>query len=227
MLAPTQVPDWVPSAVREMAAVLPVGHAIAERLLTDARMKKVWRYLRRRDVSPVLDHLNSYERLSHWEIDGDFSAQDQGCAALFAFAVIEFSGSRNIWTRTQAAKWAEEFDSASQLCAWIKDDPMFEPEVRQAASVMAAALPKHGQLLKEQGRPVDLGQNDAPYILSRSSGERGDDEVRAKVRVLATATRRIYGSPLYRTVATIATVALPDHGIGEESVRNWCADLLR
>jgi hypothetical protein len=87
---------------------------------------------------------------------------------------------------------------------------------------LAEALTAVGAYFEEQGRL--RRQEDSPYIMKRSSKNRGNDEVRAKTRALATATHRIFGSFLYHTVATVM-VALQVNGITEKDMRNWCADL--
>jgi len=127
----------------------------------------------------------------------------------------------------QAKQMAAKLEAASDICAWIKDDPMFGGDLRSAASVMAPGLARHAKLLKETGQIVDYAdQAAASYVLARSSGERNNDNIRGRVRELAQSTRKLAGSWLYRVVATAATVALaPPKAISQKNVEDWCKDL--
>ena len=218
-----EIPEWVPGAVKSMAMAIPVGE-VSQRLLTDNRMEKVWGRLRKRKVkAKVIDSLDT------WGIrERHFSIDERACALLFAHVVSELSSPRSMWTRRNAKEWATKWNEAALLCRWISQDPMFQAdkEFARAARIVAVGLEKHAGLLKEQGRVVDLGQNDAPYIIGRRSRARGSDKNRGSVRAIATITQALFGSFLYDTVAKIATVALqPKSDISERSVRNWCSDL--
>jgi hypothetical protein len=100
-----------------------------------------------------------------------------------------------------------------------------DKELAKAAAIIAVGFEKIARRLREQGRIVDLGQNDTPYIVGkRGSGRRGDNMNRGRVRAIASMTHKLFGSYLYDVVAKIATVALQSN-ISERSVRNWCTDL--
>jgi hypothetical protein len=117
------IPDWIPSVIKEMALAIPVGETISRRLLTDLGMKGVWKYLQSREVNPTaLAALKSWQRLENWDIpiqgplrqdQKDVSLQDRACAAFFAYAVVEFSNHREIWTRQEAQRYAEPWFSAA------------------------------------------------------------------------------------------------------------------
>jgi len=78
------------------------------------------------------------------------------------------------------------------------------------------------QYLEDQGQLRE--QN--PYIVERTSKERGDDEVRVQVRLLAAQTFTLFGSFLYGIIAKVATVALQTTPtINNHNVRNWCSGL--
>jgi hypothetical protein len=66
-----------------------------------------------------------------------------------------------------------------------------------------------------------------PHVIDRSSKERGDDEVRVMVRVLAAATHGLFGQFLYETLATVATVATValERSVTGKQVEKWCAGL--
>jgi hypothetical protein len=111
------------------------------------------------------------------------------------------------------------------------------PDVRQEGQEAcrcgrskALALEEYGKRLREKGRLVDLGQHDAPYILSASSAKRGkrstgdhhDNKIRGQVRALSCVVHRLFGRFLDGEVVAIATVALDrDPEITRKSVENW------
>jgi hypothetical protein len=221
------IPEWVPLSVQQIASALPFGTTVAERLLTDKKMKAFWRMLRLANVNAAaIAGVERFQRLSNWGIaDEGVSLQDQTAAAFFAFAVMELSSKRTVWTRANAEKLAERFDSAVDLCRWIMRDPMFDPELAAAAATMVPGLERHAVLLREQRRLVHLGQNDAPYMLEQSSGKRNDDLIRGKARALAAEMYRLFGSYHYGSVAIVIAVALQTRRISSGTVRNWCANL--
>lgn len=211
------VPDWVPRAVKSMAMAIQVGVDIARRLLTDPRMQAVWPELKRARViteeipgplpgpafppSLQIANLDSLERLKTWDIpDRDVPLQDQACAAFFAFVVIELSNKRIVLTRAQVEKLAQRYLDAANIC-------------RSLGEHEAAARVENQVRLS------------GPNILERSSVQRGDDEIRARVRALATATKRIFGKTLYGTVATVVAVALGIEPVTKKSIINWCKNL--
>jgi hypothetical protein len=229
-MRPEHMPDWVPETVKRMAAVMPVGAAISERLLTDSRMKPVWPHLQRRKVAAAtIDALSPLLRMETWEIcrfpasdtlDEGLSSQDRACAAFYAAIVLELANCRAIATRAQADEFAKPWISAAELCWSVmrhEPRPAIDPELAKALSIV-------GEYLEDQGRLRE--QRNSPYIVERSSKERGDDKIRARVRALATAAHAIFGQFSYGTVATVATVALQiNPAITPQSVRNWCRGL--
>lgn len=228
------IPVWVPDAVKSMATKgsFPFETAEARRLVTDDRMQTVWKKLRKRRVGgEVIDHLDWFQRLDTWGIpEAGVSLEDRCCAALFAYAAQELSSPREVWTRHDATRFAKKWDEAASLCRWISHDPMFaaDREFANAAKVSAIGMEKHAELLKKEGRVVNLGQDDTPYIIGeRGSGSRGDDKIRGRVRAIAIATHKLYGLFLYDIVAKLVTVAMqPQFEVTEHSVRNWCSDLV-
>jgi hypothetical protein len=107
----------------------------------------------------------------------------------------------------QAAPWSK----AAELCRWTKEHNILagtDPE-------KAAALDVVARMFDEIARRE--GNLDSPRIVKRHGG---DDSARAYVRVLGYRTRELFGSTLFRTVATTASVAL-DRKIDWQQVRNW------
>lgn len=224
-------PNWVPPAVRAIAAVFPIGPNIAKRLLTDERMRGVWKYLRRADIEVgdnALAHLPPSLRLETYDIPIQrLSNRDRACAAVFGFAVAEFSSKRNVWTRARLRKFAARWNDATELCRWVSAEPMFDPEFRKAASEVVQGFEKHARILEDHGRLVEIGPDARAYYMGRSQGTRNDerrDEVRGKTRKLALMMGRFYGDRMYGVTATISAVAAQTK-VTKRDVRNWCRDL--
>ena len=96
---------------------------------------------------------------------------------------------------------------------------MLRPELAKALAVAS-------EWLEEQGRLRQ--QNGSPYVVDRSSKLRGNDEARARARVIAAHMRKIFGSFQSRTVATLINAALPLEGedeISGKDVQYCCKEL--
>ena len=225
---PDPIPSWVPPSVKLLAPAFPLG----QRLLTDPRMKAVWKVLQNADVSEAaLASVESFQQLRSWGISKydlpdfpppDFSLQDRACAALFAFAAWELNSKRNvIATRTKIEGSVKQYTDAANLCR----STTHYDYVHSANPMLDAALSIVGWYFQDQARKI--GQMAGPHVIKRSSKTRGDDGTRIHVRVLATETHRLFRSFHYGTVATIATVGLGiEPAIRAKRVENWCSGLL-
>ena len=220
-------PDWVPRAVAKVAPHLP---GPASPLLCDHRMKAVWRELCRRKPPEVASKLKEHERrlMKYLGLmSEDVPVHEQACAAFFisvAWTIWNPSG-RAVWTKADTEKQATRWEDAAALLRWVATEPMF-PERHVAAAELADFCQKHADSLRERGCLANLDQQIEPFVLGRSSGLRGDDEVRGYTRAIAADACRIFGSYSYRIVATVATVALePEKEVSPKSVENWCSDL--
>jgi hypothetical protein len=202
----TDVPDWVPSAVRshvlnrmDVYRTLgwehygpnpdPTHLEILRRLLTRPRMKKVWKELRRR-------------RATADQLVGFFMA------AYSAAAVPSL-----VVTENERADIVAEWLSAAGKC-------------RQAGEQMAGErLERLARSMAPVGNPLRGADNRVraplPGELLMVVKHTRNDTARAYVRDLSDATRHLFGSALVRTVATTASVAL-DRTVTEHQVRNWC-----
>ncbi len=217
LMPPKDARDWVPQSVLSIASALPLEGDVARRLLTDQRMKEVWRILRRAKVSQqTINALPGWRRLA--ETQG-VPLEDQACAAFFAYAVMELSNRREIGTRSQFDAFARPWFAAAELCRWVTEN---EPRVRIDPE-FAQSIARVGVYFEDEGRSRE--QKGSPYVLERSSGQRNDDGVRGRVRALATEMHKMFGHFFYRTVATVAMIAMQVDDIDEHKVRNWCSDL--
>jgi hypothetical protein len=215
------IPDWVPNGVKSIALATEFGGEVRKRLATDPRMRAVWIELKRacrdsdkKNPDSTRTALEGFDPLHHlrtWSIP-HYGVHDQICAAFFSYAALELGVRRHCWTRADAKKIAKRWDEAAGLCesiAYGEVSPAFDEDFRKHAAAIIPYLRKHGKLLKEEGRLVNLGQCDAPYIIgSRGSGVRGDNEIRGKARALAIATQQLFSKCLYQTLVTVIAVGL-------------------
>jgi hypothetical protein len=205
-------------------------------LLCDDRMKAAWRTLRAKAPSEVASKLKENERrLMKYLglLGGDVSVADQACVAFLisvAWTIWNPSG-RFVWTEAVAKEEADRWEDAAARCRWIANEPMF-PHHQDAATEMAKIFEDNAKSLRQCGHLADLNSQELqPFILSRSSRERGehehgggDDQVRGYTRAIAAHAHRLFGSYMYRTVARVATVALKKE-VSPKSVENWCSSL--
>lgn len=240
----SDLPEWIPAAVKEVAVLLPfrskaVGEGetsapvvhlapVVHRLLVDPRMEKVWAHLRRKDTIPKLDQLQRLERLETWTIPGTHSIQQQGCAALFIATVLEFSTPQVIGTRADAQASADRYLHAAEVLREFlseSPDPFWSRDaarLRDAANVLIPTLEALAEAWRQSGNVRILARSSAPH--DDNNEVPAADQVRAHARALALATHRIFGEYMYRTVATVMSVAA-DTTVTERAVRNWCIGL--
>jgi hypothetical protein len=221
MVRAEDIPSWVPLSVKSMASqVGGPGGGIRQRLLTDPRMKKVWQVLQSRGVGK--SWLDSVKNLGTWYIpENGLTLQDIACAAFFFYATVELGDPRFAYTRAKMEVSAKHCLDAAKLC---RSAALYHGLV-PLTSKLAEALPIVGKHFQDQARMK--AQRASPYIIERSSGTRGNDEIRVRVRALAIETHRLFGSFLYGTIATVVTVGLKiKPAISAKSVQNWCSGLL-
>jgi hypothetical protein len=137
---------------------------------------------------------------------------------------LEFSSSRNVWTRTKANKFAARWDDAAKLCKGIANDPMLDSDLRRLAVDITPHLERHAGQLRETGNLVDAG---APYIIGdRRCGKRGNDAFCGKTRALAMAARQLFVGYLYQPISIVITVGLAlEKPVKKVNIADWCADL--
>jgi hypothetical protein len=218
------IPDWVPGAVRGIAPFLPVGKAVAQRLLTDHRMKSPWRVLESQAVtSEAIGQLDSLQRLETWGISNlGVPLHEQACAAFFSGVVLELGVPKNARTGRDVAAIMRPWRSAAAQCQIalnMPGRPGIEPE-------LASALSASREYFEDYAQFLERAIKNSPYFFPRSSGKPGEDQIRGKVRAIAVVTQKIFGSFLCGTVATVATVALQlSPNLKKDRVIDWCSGL--
>ena len=214
------IPSWVPLSVKSMASQVGICRGgIRQRLLTDPRMKKVWQVLQSRGVSK--SWLDCVKDLGTWYTpENGLTLQDVACAAFFFYAAAKLGDPCLVYTRAEMELSAKRCLDAAELCRSVARYHGLVP----LSPMLAESLSIVGKYFQDQARKV--AQRASPYIIERSSGIRGDDEIRVHVRALAIETRSLFGSFLYGTIATVVTVALEiKPAITAKSVQNWCSGL--
>jgi hypothetical protein len=199
------LPDWLPAAVQshvllveKLLAGMPGDLAILYRLTSDDRMKYVWRELQRRAKS------------------------DKALVEFFECAWQQArSIARPIETPKDRAARSAPYKQAAKLCRamvpecdekgmMLKGDTraLMNPELATAYDLVAT---RFDEIARREGNL------DSPLIVKQHSH---DDVARAYVRTLGHVVRKLFRSPLYGTVARIASVAL-DRKIHLQQVRDW------
>jgi hypothetical protein len=219
-----EYPKWVPSAVLQgglqLVAELPIppDERATHRLLTDPRMKAIWRSL-----SNSKNCVPSPAAVSTWRrhrVLCELSDQEIALAAFFYFACAYAHGrlrtrtiSDLIHTRETYLNSAKNLHEEAQLLRsrW-SDDP--EGEVHAAAIDAAASfyMDKTKRLLAPSPRLVGRDQGD-PYL-------------RAYAVYLTEMACWLFGRPMYGTIATLTEVALLENKkdmVSAFNVRDWRA----
>jgi len=214
------IPAWVPNSVQAVARELPDSDA-KTRLLTDPRMETVWDFLLRQDVSRADAEAFFWpETLKEpdWGPE-NFTHAEIACAMIFVHIVEGLNFPVTIETRAERDALARPWLDAAEQCRTARrelgDFLEREPELPPALETVADYLEWRGKSLREKGNP---------FIVERSSKERGDDATRTRVRGIAALTFSIYGKVFYSIVATLASVAL-GVVVEKKSVEDWCVKI--
>jgi hypothetical protein len=241
MLAPPIFPEWLPPAVaQEAKRLLNSGHAEDElvlRLATDQRMQGVWlelskpRYALTRpqignpwgdaDVmdSPPLDGLTNQEAaltLFFW----------YSYALAFMKPAIATVSPRNLpiaRCRLEAARLRLSAVRLRGLYLIPTSARHFLPAdiSEQFADIYANDIEEAANFFDEiEAALVKLKAAESPLVVHRNHG---NPEARGYVRLLARETRKLFGSPLYGSLAKVTSVALGKE-VSLLQARKWCDD---
>jgi hypothetical protein len=227
-LTPESIPDWVPAAVKSAALALPY-HPVVERLVTDDRMKTVWRYLLRQDAD--MDHVWTIHLfgslpVTWWNAQQSFAPQETACAAFLTIVVDKLVRKQAVITRAKADAEATPYFDAARLCRDASDRAQrsrMEFEPAQALGIdLSKALDIAAAYLHCYGRGIE--QANLPFVITRSVKARGDDELRVKTRLVAMQMFAFFGSLNLGLAAKVVSVAL-GVAVSKKDAENWCADI--
>jgi hypothetical protein len=194
---PTVLPDWVPVGVLDTAAARikdpdyadnPSAIGLIERLTIDPRMKKVWDLLRKQ----TRPHHSGTAYAHPATIP-----QDQAMQFLFFTAVVFYLRPvpRIVTRRMVEERRRRLRDLAGRL----------REEGRELVELDVGA---RDQLCTFWDLAAECEHRaDAPPAAMLFDRDRGDLWLRAWLIYFSHETKRLFGNPLYRTVATIASVA--------------------
>jgi hypothetical protein len=187
------LPAWLPLPVRSHVLLI-------EKLLNG--LEPDLAILRRLATDPRMRYV--WRELPHREATNKALVEFLDCA--FQRARLPYFVTTPKDRAALAAPWA----SAAELCRWSHEHNAAQMNPELAAALLIAADHFEGEACRE-------GNTDSPLIVKRHSD---DDRGRAYVRVLGALTRKLFGSPLFGTVATTASVALQQE-INWQQVREW------
>ena len=191
-------PDWLPVAVR--SHVLLIHKLFADMFHADM------------PEFPILHRLTTDSRMKRvWKELLRHKPQDNALVEYFDCAFHRARFPHFVTTPRDRAAHAKPWAEAAELCRWTREHDItarMKPELMPALDAVAqhfdAVAGKEGNLKS----------------LLVVKGHRGDGVARAYVRVLGQVTRELFGTTLFRTVATTASVAL-GRKIEWPQVRNW------
>jgi hypothetical protein len=227
MLAPATFPKWLPPSVKiEAERILGGGHAdeaLVLRLATDGRMQRVWRELPKHK-RPHPQIREAWTTLMDNRVDVS-PPQDVDVHALFfwcAYTIASLGVAAGIddGLDKPIAKYLLVANGLRLAAArlrsfWLRGEPV-------SADIhienIEAAAHFYKRVVDEL---IELKTITAPLVVKRDHGNR---EARGYVRMLAIETRDLFGSTLYRTLATVASVALMKD-VKASQVTKWCQSL--
>jgi hypothetical protein len=180
------IPDWFPKELERRARELharalsrnPEQAAVVARVVTDARMKRVWQEIGKRRRSPLDARVHLHPATVPSTQDGD-DAQHKAMEALLAFAAMI------VGTRPSSADHELQIDRLRQDAADFRAS-----DGSRRTAKLAAAL--------DQAREAYGKKND----LETSQHER------RVVDELAAFMQATFGSPMHGLTATVASVVL-------------------
>jgi hypothetical protein len=238
MLAPLVFPEWLPPIVAEEARRIFYTEKNSDddlvlRLATDKRMESVWNELNKYKVAAPSQLESSVSLLARRERPLSSLTDREAALNLFfwyayAFAFMEVSvgtiSSRNLpiarcreaaamlrlsATRLRLFELSPEFDLLP-----VSPQDLTPDDFKYHTNTIESAAKFYDEIA---GALTKLKDIEAPLVVSKDYGNRG---ARGYVRMLATETRKLFGTTLIRTLATTASVALSKK-VTPTQVRKW------
>ncbi len=158
----------------------------------------------------------------------EVSFTDRLCAAFFLATTIIFTVKNRTVRKYDIEREVRRWRAGASLCR----EALYSPHRAPIDPALHKALSASGAYFEKWAKFIETTSLNSPYLIERGSRNRapggssntfGDDAIRGQVRALAEATRQIFGTILYGTVARAASVATGE-SISPKSVQNWCGD---
>jgi hypothetical protein len=218
------VPSWVPDDVRFLVREQWGNQsgdaertALIERLLVDPRMEAVWHELLRRDRQTG-DHKHLSEALKKHlgsaranEVFRDSTAMVFRTAVQLGVGARELSKQKSI----HYFERANDLRTDARLLRGLNKEHRFGGDGREVSKLvddLDKAAAAYDRLNEMAGlRTAGSRLFDSPQLIAKGF-----------VVTMAKTMRGLFGASLYRTLTTIARVALQDDSITEAAVRAWC-----
>src|SRR6266516_1207747 len=217
-------PDWVPGSVRSAAEVAhwgaatfgrPEQAAAIVRLVTDARMKSVWRILSERPRRKAANRAVSNRRrpLTSWP------EPDEAAAAIFNIApdgiVMEKSGAQRE-RRLRYLAVADELDRLANEI-WSAGIDRLKNNLRRPDRNSADRARQIRDTAKLFRKLAAAAVEDHLFVIHKDHGAR---DARALAIRLGTQFKAMFGDPLANQIAIIASVAF-EGNLRVDRVRIW------
>jgi hypothetical protein len=227
----------MPEAVLSVSASLGSEHCVGALLTKDSRMQQVWKTLtdegrkcEARDKEGFKLRLNSLldrYRMEKWgqSIDG-VSLTDRACASFFLATATVFAIGNPIVRARDIEKEVQRWRTGANLCREALQSPhraIVVPQLAKALSESAAYFESWAALIEtaNANSPYHVRKVEVSRTPGSNSNREGNKNIRGQVCDVALTTREIFGSFLYGTVATAASVATGSP-ISAKRVENWC-----
>lgn len=107
------------------------------------------------------------------------------------------------------------FRAAAEQCRASLAEPFLDVN-------LSKSLANSAEFFDEKADFIERVNAQSVYCLPRSSVDRNDDIIRAKVRALAKINQKIFGESMYRILATMAGSLLGSKRVSKDTVRGWC-----
>jgi hypothetical protein len=223
-------PPWVPTPVAQAALVLRADHLkhhvkcdsceyilVLESLLTNWRMKVVWKELskRRRENYRSTKAFKYQSQLSWIGPDDADSSQNNAMRSLLYFVLNHAVNGARVMTRAEVLMLHSRLLNEAET-------------LRTAATLIRRRNPNQAAAAQVNDDTARACEADAALLAADESNRlvverrRGDGQARCFAILLAGRFRQLFGSPMYGLTATVVSVALRRQ-ITNRAVREWCS----
>jgi hypothetical protein len=204
---PHDLPEWLPDIIRVLALETPLRER-QQKLLTDERMKNVWKVIRKEtvrieNVRPAVHNFQKY--LGLLKNKGD-------AACLVFFDLIYFEP----WADQEIVElpFLEDLTKSRNAIEELKHHQKYSKMDQELSQSYAKVISDLEQRLVFEESIASR------FSVPRSAKARGDDAVRVYGRAIGRAMIELYGTPLYGTAATVVSI-VSGASVSAKKMENW------